>query len=58
MLNVQVMWVVQGLYTEDNGWEDLTYHDTKEEALEEAHLYDVNEPGIPHRIMVTYDNND
>jgi len=44
------MWEVQGFYHSAYGWEILTTHDTKLEALEEAHVYDENEPDFPHRI--------
>lgn len=43
-------WHVEGLYSPEYGWEHLTTHDTREEALEEARLYDENEPGTPHRV--------
>jgi hypothetical protein len=49
------MWEVQGFYTEQYGWECLTHHDTKKEALDEARVYDENEPKIPHRVRPACD---
>ena len=41
-------WQVQGFYTDE--WECLTVEETREDALEQAHVYDENEPGVPHRV--------
>lgn len=48
-------WEVQGYYTEHIGWEVLTVCETKADALAEARTYDVNEPGIPHRVRKSRD---
>jgi hypothetical protein len=48
-------YVVQGLYTEFIGWEDLTFCETRAEAREECHTYNVNEPDVPHRVVTRRD---
>ncbi len=44
------LYVVQGWYTRENGWEDLTASDEKSEAYQDLLDYDVNEPEYGHRI--------
>lgn len=41
-------WQVQGYYVGE--WEHLTTEESKEDALEQARVYDENEPGTPHRV--------
>jgi hypothetical protein len=50
---MKAIWVLQGNY--GYGWDDLTYEDTKEKALEQKKCYDENE-GYPHRIIKRYEN--
>lgn len=41
-------YIVQGHY--GYGWDDLTAHDSRKEALAERKVYDANEPN-PHRVI-------
>ena len=43
--------VVQGRYTEEYGWEDLTYSDNPKTASGDLKSYRDNEPHVPHRII-------
>ena len=43
-------WEVQGYYGAQYGWERLTTHDTRDDALRTLTDYDVNEPQYRHRI--------
>lgn len=47
---MSIEWIVEGRYTDTYGWEHLTTHDSKDDALEEARAYDENEPDVPHRV--------
>jgi hypothetical protein len=42
------VYVVQGNYSQ--GWEDLTAHDTRKEAIAERKTYDAN-GNYPHRVI-------
>ncbi len=44
------MWIVQGFYGKQYGWEDLTAEDKKVDALMRLHEYNENELGVPHRL--------
>ena len=43
------VYVVQGNYGQ--GWEDLTTHDTRKEAIDERKVYDINEIKYAHRVI-------
>ena len=45
---MKVIWVLQGNY--GYGWDDLTYENTKEEALKQKKCYDENE-SYHHRVI-------
>ena len=47
----RTIWAVQGNYGQ--GWEDVTYEDTKPEALQMLNDYRTNEPQYAHRIKRT-----
>lgn len=49
----KIIYVVQGNY--GYGWDDLTYENTKEEALKQKKCYDENESYL-HRIIKRYVN--
>ena len=49
---MKICWVLQGNY--GYGWDDLTYHNTKKEALAEKKVYDDNEK-YPHRVIKRYE---
>ena len=50
---MKVIWVLQGNY--GYGWDDLTYENTKEEALKQKKCYDENESYL-HRIIKRHVN--
>ncbi len=43
-------YIVQGNY--GFGWEELTAHNTRAEAIAERKVYDENETSYPHRVIV------
>lgn len=47
----RTIWAIQGNY--GCGWEDVTYEDTKPEALQMLNDYRTNEPQYAHRIKRT-----
>jgi hypothetical protein len=46
----ETWWEVQGNYGYGDGWEMLTTHDTRREALESLKEYEDNEPQFVHRV--------
>lgn len=48
-MSAETLWVVEGQYTADIGWEALTYCDSREEADEMVDCYRQNEPATPVR---------
>lgn len=52
IFKTKTFYVIQGNY--GYGWDDLTYEDTKEEALKQKECYDENEKGILHRIKSSF----
>ena len=43
-------WQVQDFY--DGAWEIVTYPSTRREAYEQLEYYNINERGIPHRVVM------
>lgn len=48
----EVVWAVQGFYSELYGWESVTYCDTRADALAMCDCYRENEPGVAFRVRV------
>ena len=45
------VYIVQGWYDKQHGWEDLTASNDKVEAYDLLKDYDLNEPEYGHRIL-------
>lgn len=42
-------YIIQGNY--GHGWEDLTAHETRRDAVDEKRVYDANETQYRHRVI-------